>query len=1281
MKRRSLVLVLLVVVVAAAVLRVPMWTAGILSDRLARVFNRPVSVGSVRYHLVPLQIEITDLRIDGPTADAEPFLEVPRVAVTPSLAALFDRRVVLTRVVVERPRIRVHAFKQGGDDLPRVTLGGPGREVQIRRLIVAGGELELDHQRVPLDLELPDVGGRLNQRRPGVLAGTFSFGPGPARFGSAPPLSLRTQIEVALEGPNVTIESGTLTGERTDLTYRGRVSLSPLGAELGVAGEVDLAILDRHVLASDLGLEGHGQFRGTVRFDQGRLRVAGRLDGTQGSFDGVAVSRYAGDVLWDEKGIHVHGLEAALLGGSGKFEIEVPPAPGQARVDAQLEGIDAEDAASHLFGIGKAGLGAGATGEVSVRWPRGRRRALSGRAALDFAPREDERTPLGGRLVWRAQDGAQFVEDAQLQTPAAQAHLQGPITIDRKTDLALEARSTDVAAADALLVRVRRALGADGAEPVGLSGAGVFEGRWRGTLDAPVFEGRFTGEDVAYLGVRWGHAEWVGAFDAREVRPHSLVLRRPGGELWVDGRVQTGDLGEDDAIDARVRIANWPAPDLVTALGWDVAVQGLVSGEATLTGRRSAAQGTVHLASGAGRYYGVPYEDLDLRAILHGRVTEVTAGRARIGGGTVDFAGTVTDDGIYDGRAHAEALDVGALVPATASTPRWGGRVSGSVLLQGTLARPRVEGDLSAARLFLGDEGLGALEGRIVGTGDGRLAVDARCRSPRVDLALKGSLGVAAPYDADLALTAEQTSLDPFVRLAASLPAAVGIVASGSLRVRGPLATPRALTAEAEVRDLLVALPEYPVKNRDPLRLSLADGALEVRRLELSGEGTDLAVAGTAALVGDGALGLTVRGSADLRALSLVSTELRGQGAARVEVAVSGTRAAPVVEGTLDVDSGGIRLRGFPHGVEDVRGRVLFDGHAAHFSGVTGTVGGGPVELEGQAAYGGGRLTSFDVQGNGRAIALRYPEGLRSVLDADLRFFGDDAQQWLTGKVAVRDAVWTRRYDLASELLASAGPAVEAATLGGGVRYDIKVDAPGTLKIDNNLATLQARADLTLQGSYAAPVLLGRAEIDRGRVYFQGNTYTVRRGTIDFTNAQKLDPLFDVEAETRVRSYNVTLKVNGTLERVYPTLSSDPPLSTVGILGLLAGLDESEVEVTQQAQTRVDRMAGQGAATLAAGKLSEQMGLEKGAARLGLNRFSIDPNFLRGEGGGNSTARMTLGKRITPDINVVYSQDLTGSEERLVAVEYTLSDRLSILFTQSQTSGYGFDLRLRRQAR
>jgi len=49
------------------------------------------------------------------------------------------------------------------------------------------------------------------------------------------------------------------------------------------------------------------------------------------------------------------------------------------------------------------------------------------------------------------------------------------------------------------------------------------------------------------------------------------------------------------------------------------------------------------------------------------------------------------------------------------------------------------------------------------------------------------------------------------------------------------------------------------------------------------------------------------------------------------------------------------------------------------------------------------------------------------------------------------------------------------------------------------------------------PVILGHAEIERGRVYFQGNTYTIRRGSIDFDNPERIDPRFDIEAETRVR--------------------------------------------------------------------------------------------------------------------------------------------------------------------
>ena len=55
--------------------------------------------------------------------------------------------------------------------------------------MIVGGEFVLDHERVPLDLDLPDFRGRLLGRAEGGVAGHLSFEPGRLKMGSAPELS------------------------------------------------------------------------------------------------------------------------------------------------------------------------------------------------------------------------------------------------------------------------------------------------------------------------------------------------------------------------------------------------------------------------------------------------------------------------------------------------------------------------------------------------------------------------------------------------------------------------------------------------------------------------------------------------------------------------------------------------------------------------------------------------------------------------------------------------------------------------------------------------------------------------------------------------------------------------------------------------------------------------------------------------------------------------------------------------------------------------------------
>jgi hypothetical protein len=109
----------------------------------------------------------------------------------------------------------------------------------------------------------------------------------------------------------------------------------------------------------------------------------------------------------------------------------------------------------------------------------------------------------------------------------------------------------------------------------------------------------------------------------------------------------------------------------------------------------------------------------------------------------------------------------------------------------------------------------------------------------------------------------------------------------------------------------------------------------------------------------------------------------------------------------------------------------------------------------------------------------------------------------------VKQAVYSRRYDVASELLALR-TAEEEAVEGGGLQLDLRLRAPGTLRVDNNLASLYARADLQLRGTSRAPAP-GRAEVDRGCVTSRLAIHTAAR-----LRQPPARPLFDIEAETRL---------------------------------------------------------------------------------------------------------------------------------------------------------------------
>src|SRR5204863_2075455 len=132
-------------------------------------------------------------------------------------------------------------------------------------------------------------------------------------------------------------------------------------------------------------------------------------------------------------------------------------------------------------------------------------------------------------------------------------------------------------------------------------------------------------------------------------------------------------------------------------------------------------------------------------------------------------------------------------------------------------------------------------------------------------------------------------------------------------------------------------------------------------------------------------------------------------------------------------------------------------------------------------------VDELDVTARGEDMHLRYPEGVRSVVAADLFLRGNVKAPTLGGSVTVKNASWSKAFDTPGSIFdtsprrpssggggsgaaAAAAPAVP-------LKYDVHIVVPSALHVDNNLIRqLVASADLQLVGTYDHPVLSGHAD-------------------------------------------------------------------------------------------------------------------------------------------------------------------------------------------------------------
>jgi translocation and assembly module TamB len=586
------------------------------------------------------------------------------------------------------------------------------------------------------------------------------------------------------------------------------------------------------------------------------------------------------------------------------------------------------------------------------------------------------------------------------------------------------------------------------------------------------------------------------------------------------------------------------------------------------------------------------------------------------------------------------------------------------------------------------------------------LTYELEAASPRLAVSGAGRIAMGDRRDADLSFRVSDTSLDPFVRVfRPDLPPYTTAVASGTVRVVGDLDNRDALRLSTSIERLDLRLVDYVLRNQGPINLVVDGPTLRLDNLRLVGDDTALDIAGSVDLRRQ-ALSLQANGAANLAVLQGFMGDLRSSGRADVSALIGGTAARPIVSGQAMLTEGRLRHLSFPHALDNLNGVISFNAAGirlddpGYTTPLNGRLGGGAVRFGGRLGLTGYQLSEFDVTATGEDMRLRFPEGMRSIVDATLALQGPASGPTLSGTVTVENATWTRGFDTAGGMFGFGSddetglpisPGAGTGSVGPPLRYDVRIVAPSTLHIDNEVARIVASSDLSLRGTFDRPLLFGRADIERGEVRFEGRRYQVTRGSLDFTNPNRIQPFFDVEAETRVRmlqqTYLVTLRMAGTTDRMQPEFTSDPPLAPIDILSLLfsdtAPQGDVELASLRQPNQREQDILQARATRALTGVLSQEVGRVV-RQTFGVDTFQITPLLMDPTQDSasrqevNPAARVTIGKRISDRVYLTYARSLSSStRDELILLEYDQTDSLGWVLSQNEDRTYALEVRKR----
>jgi autotransporter translocation and assembly factor TamB len=623
--------------------------------------------------------------------------------------------------------------------------------------------------------------------------------------------------------------------------------------------------------------------------------------------------------------------------------------------------------------------------------------------------------------------------------------------------------------------------------------------------------------------------------------------------------------------------------------------------------------------------------------------------------------------GKVSGTIRSSELELATLVKSEKMTVQGITGLQGTI--EGTVNSPRVTLRATTKSLAIQDAQVGDVDTDLeyeqdrvsvrVGTDAGRFEISVNLDKDR-EFSFQGTL-----QDVPVGPILEKVNLRGWTGKASL---------SGSLT--GPLTDLEGWEGEISLEEVDLQAVAVPLRLEEPVVLRFERGVLTIPDAVVSVEGSPLRLQGTVGRENH----FTLQGTLSLGPFASLIPWVRFDTArAEADLVVGGSLSSPLVDGTLHLEAGQVKLEGLAYPVDSVRADLRAESNRFTLLSLTAQVAEGEVRASGAMTV--APLSFDDVNLVLESVPVRLSDSLVGRLRGELLFQGTRDSSVLSGKLRILEARYGEDFDIVGVILRPSRPKQKRVRAAdpflSNMRLDLNIKSGPDLVVRNNVARAVLSTDMNIRGTAATPVPLGTVKVEEGRVVFSKKRFDITQGSLSFIDPRGGNPNLQLESVTKIqgttREYSIYLTFTGPLDRIQLELRSVPDLEREDIVFMLvtgktrdeyyaSSSDSTDTEETAQ------RLALSGIGFLIGGDVK---------ALAGLDTFELERT--EGEEFG---VRTTVGKQFNERVEVrgVFALG-SGQQVSEAQIGYLLTDTLYVVGTQRTDGSFGLDFRVRLSSR